>query len=287
MSLPRLQYWVSILVVAHTFGAVCLSQQTPVKSLDEGNQFFYWTYGDVYGQNPWNYTYLDRVLGDTTIDGKLFHRMSAGSIEYSDSTQLRIPYAGSEQILCDFRWSLGDTVLLDTLGNVSWVVTQKGTGNIFSETQPFMTLASGVIRYRKVFKKFGVVKDSTNNGFAYSSLTLEAAKIGNTTYGSFPTAVSLHKLIPTRQSVVVFPNPSSGAISVQVQRHAPTDFRLEVFNLLGQRIGSASVGLLSPGNNIINWNQFNRNVGTPASGVYFVRLRLETETILRRVLIVR
>ena len=70
----------------------------------------------------------------------------------------------------------------------------------------------------------------------------------------------------------VYPNPSSGEVTVEVAVPEVMDVRVELFNVLGQQVGLLHSGELPAGVHELRWDGRTASGATAASGVYLVRL---------------
>jgi len=82
------------------------------------------------------------------------------------------------------------------------------------------------------------------------------------------------------QSFVISPNPTSGILTLNLALATAADVRIEVLNTLGQTLQSLNVGKLS------NLSQ-NVDLGNMAQGSYFLRVTVDGETAIRRVVVQR
>ena len=70
----------------------------------------------------------------------------------------------------------------------------------------------------------------------------------------------------------VYPNPSSGEVTVEVAVPEAMAVQVELFNVLGQRIALLHSGPLTPGVHQLRWDGQTPGAGMAASGVYLLRL---------------
>ncbi|MFN0176975.1 MAG: T9SS type A sorting domain-containing protein [Saprospiraceae bacterium] len=82
------------------------------------------------------------------------------------------------------------------------------------------------------------------------------------------------------QSFVISPNPTAGILTLNLALATSADVRIEVLNTLGQTLQSINVGKLS------NLSQ-NVDLSNMAQGSYFLRVTVDGETAIRRVLVQR
>lgn len=86
----------------------------------------------------------------------------------------------------------------------------------------------------------------------------------------------------------VYPNPSSGFMSVRYDLPKEMEVTIEVYNVLGQEVKLLFQGKQFAGaNHLISWNGETTN-GSPApSGIYFIRLRTKQANPAKRILLLR
>jgi hypothetical protein len=84
----------------------------------------------------------------------------------------------------------------------------------------------------------------------------------------------------------VYPNPSRGAVSVDYHLKAAQRVRIGVYDLLGRRVQTLVDGRRPAGHHTVRWDGRSQS-GPAASGAYFVRMRAESMTANRRVVLVR
>lgn len=100
---------------------------------------------------------------------------------------------------------------------------------------------------------------------------------------SNPAVVTVQVTVGTEdpasiQSFVLSPNPTSGIVTLNLALAAAADVRIEVLNTLGQTLQSLNVGKLS------NLSQ-NVDLSNMAQGAYFLRVTVDGETAVRRVVV--
>ncbi|MCP4724082.1 MAG: S8 family serine peptidase, partial [bacterium] len=69
-----------------------------------------------------------------------------------------------------------------------------------------------------------------------------------------------------------FPNPFGNNTRINVELMEPAEFKLTVFNILGQKVRSLFSGELPPGSFPFTWNGMNESGIPVGSGVYFCRM---------------
>lgn len=97
-------------------------------------------------------------------------------------------------------------------------------------------------------------------------------------------------MVPRRHRVLGnYPNPfnPSTQINLELAGEKPVPVKLEVYNLLGQRVALLKEGLLGPGIHDVEWNGRDDS-GQPAStGLYLCRFTAGETVITRRMLLVK
>jgi hypothetical protein len=271
-------------IVNLIFIDLCFSQGIPVKALEQGNAFLYHFTNKIPGFPNSIYDTTITVLGDTTISEKIFHKLSSGIFEFADSSRL-ISYRDSQLVICDFGWSVGDTVI--SYGQMA-VVTEKGTANLFSTQLQYLKLSNGPhLINRTIFKKFGIIDDHYEFLLTNGSQTLLGARIGGVTYGSTPSSVSRLKYTEDLPQTDIYPNPSSHSINIKIKVLQSSEMKIEVFNLIGQRVSLVFQGRVDKGDNVYRWNGNNTNGRNVSSGFYFVQILSDNKIIQNRVLLLK
>lgn len=83
-----------------------------------------------------------------------------------------------------------------------------------------------------------------------------------------------------------YPNPAVQGASIRIGLPASVPVRMEVYNLLGQRVATAYDRTMPTGYHVLRWDV--RSGGRPlASGVYFLRIYAGDERATRKVVVVR
>jgi hypothetical protein len=83
------------------------------------------------------------------------------------------------------------------------------------------------------------------------------------------------------------PNPFSESTTIVYELGEPGRVRVELFNALGQRVRTLADEVRPVGRHTILWDGRNRNGFRCASGVYFVRVRTEKRSDVRRMLLLK
>ncbi len=92
----------------------------------------------------------------------------------------------------------------------------------------------------------------------------------------------------TLQLSPVAPNPmTAGRTTFQFSLPTAAYAKLEVFNVLGQKVSTLVDGNLAAGNHTVNWNGTDKNGNKLTSGVYIYQLKVPGKTLTKRLTIIR
>jgi Secretion system C-terminal sorting domain len=267
-----------------TICTLSFAQNYDVQELSVGNKFLFWSVGHVHGGGDFNYTNTIYVTSDTfMVDGKTFHKLSNWSYKYSDSVTLSTLTGGEEEVICDFRWSAGDTI---TLAGITNIVNEKGMGTIFSDSLPYMKTTSSDGFTRTIFKKFGIVEEDYGyiGGEAWSFNSLLGAQIDGIIYGSSPTSVKNRDNPDGTTEVELYPNPTTSSLNLNVKINQSSQLKIDVYNILGQKVRTIHDGPAMKGDNNFKWNNF-AATNKLRNGVYFLRIDNNNQQIIRRIIL--
>lgn len=106
-----------------------------------------------------------------------------------------------------------------------------------------------------------------------------------TTITEIPECIAIEdfkQIADGKASLKISPNPLKSAAQICFNLPAPAHVKLEVFNILGERVGILMNRYKSSGNNQINWNAVKYS-----PGMYYLRLTLGDFTIIRRCITTR
>ncbi|RMF61659.1 MAG: T9SS C-terminal target domain-containing protein [Calditrichaeota bacterium] len=84
-----------------------------------------------------------------------------------------------------------------------------------------------------------------------------------------------------------YPNPFNPSTTIQYQVLEAAPLRLEIFNLLGQRIQTMVDGYHARGTYTIHWDGRDAQGNSVASGIYFYRLQSKNSVLTKRMLLLR
>jgi len=139
------------------------------------------------------------------------------------------------------------------------------------------------------------IQSITKNGNSYSNfnayeriLTIPAGEEGvfEVTYELVdPTYISTKKKSSLPQDFVLnqnYPNPFNSSTIIEFYLPLQSNLELTVFNSLGQKIDILYKGYLSSGIHSFNWNS-----KANASGVYFYKLKLDSKSTIKKMILLR
>ena len=79
-----------------------------------------------------------------------------------------------------------------------------------------------------------------------------------------------------------YPNPFNPSTKISFALPTKTNVRLEIFNLLGQKVANLAQGEMEAGYHEVNWN-----AGSSPSGVYFYRLITDEQSLTRKMMLLK
>jgi hypothetical protein len=96
--------------------------------------------------------------------------------------------------------------------------------------------------------------------------------------------------IPQRFSLSQnYPNPFNPKTTIEFYNpeSRPAKVSLDLFNILGQRVRSLLDGYADPGTNRLEWDGRDEEDKPVATGIYFYRLKMENETLTRKMILLK
>lgn len=195
-------------------------------------------------------------------------------------------------------------------GSVSWdpeLVEYKESSAIFFpfEGKTRLSSSDGVLAFNGLNPEgsegrfpileltFRSLDNSTNLNLDFntvaSALTFEqlvtnlSVTDGTVSVDSDISVSSIQELAPTWK-LSVFPNPFEQTLFISYELEESAQVSIELFNMLGQQIGTSLGGFFAPGEHQLEWEVAGR-VGTELTkGLYILRLRINEEVLLRRIM---
>jgi hypothetical protein len=246
-----------------------------------------------------------RVLGDTTLPNSLQYARcqsrflgrpymrQVGSAVYSFNIS-----TGQDFKLFDFTLGPADTVSTRTQFGGQFAITVVDTGRISASQgywKPFDGKRSWIFddnvilgpssgysfaRYW-VIDSIGIVYVEGEPGYVW---TLTGARIdGQVRFGVMvsvgPEAPTLARGLHLAQN---FPNPFNPETTIPFELDVSQEIDLTVFDITGSQVARLISDRLAAGSHIVTWNG-----SSLAAGTYFCRLKGETGTMVRRMLLLK
>lgn len=96
-----------------------------------------------------------------------------------------------------------------------------------------------------------------------------------------------NSLLPDEFTIRSFPNPFNTATNVNFYLPLDTQVRLSVYNLMGEEVRVIFDGFMDSGNHNFKWNGQNMRGELLASGIYFIVLRMDNNTGVSKVILLK
>lgn len=94
-------------------------------------------------------------------------------------------------------------------------------------------------------------------------------------------------LKPTQFDISLYPNPFNSELTISVDIPKDNEVSIEIFNVLGSRVYSATYGPLKSGNVLVKWCGVDNNGVSVPGGVYFVSVKAGSEKVVRKALLIK
>ena len=92
---------------------------------------------------------------------------------------------------------------------------------------------------------------------------------------------------PIRWSLEAYPNPFNSTVSIEYSVAEAGEVSVEIYNILGEYVGTISDGYRAQGIYSARWDGNNAEGQTCPSGVYFCKMECKNTSLLRKLLILR
>jgi len=176
--------------------------------------------------------------------------------------------AGELKLQNNIWFKLADYTMADSVGKQDYIqayLQDAAHGNTFEDPQ-----LKGISRIQNA----GLDPRPAFNGPAYQNLT------------DFPTGlIAISKINTKPESFQLFqnyPNPFNPTTTITYELVHRENVELNIYNLLGQKIATLVKGVQSAGRFKISWN-----ASGFTSGVYIYRLKTQTQSINRKMLLLK
>ena len=92
--------------------------------------------------------------------------------------------------------------------------------------------------------------------------------------------VSLDQLEPLDDAITLYPNPTSGQVAIQIDLEEEKDLTISISNIQGKIVETIQPGLVSKAT-------YQRNLSQYGTGVYLIRIKTESTTLVKRVEVIK
>jgi len=101
-----------------------------------------------------------------------------------------------------------------------------------------------------------------------------------------PSTGSSYLIAPEKgQSFLCFPNPTSKEVTIQFDSDGNTKVRIEIFNLLGEKMKTFQIPKTDSGSNNLFWDGKNETGKIVNAGTYFVRLKTANSSFIQKIVL--
>ncbi len=199
---------------------------------------------------------------------------------------------------------LGDLSLrLHYLKPIESVSASKNDNNIiisWSKSQIDSILGYYIYRANSKFAKYELLNSTPISDTSFIDKTplanenyymVKVAKKKNTASGSYINTSTgkisnsiFYPILKENEFVRIFPNPTNKTVNFAFEKPIPNqNINIEIYDLLGNKINNFEMKIESDTNKIYSFDMLNKNGNTIASGVYFIQIRAENNTILHKI----
>jgi len=84
-----------------------------------------------------------------------------------------------------------------------------------------------------------------------------------------------------------YPNPFNPTTVINFALPRASDVKIEIFNILGQRVTTLVNDKLSAGYHSVTWNGFDKNGSEVATGIYFYKLQAGNFTEAKKMVLIK
>ncbi|MCD6594445.1 T9SS type A sorting domain-containing protein [bacterium] len=172
--------------------------------------------------------------------------------------------------------------------NLDWLlppalVNETHSAYLLDDNMQLMRDVRPDAEWTLVLTKDALVK--TDRTIAANGIIIEDSKmLAAGTYKVTFSGGALPKMLALHQNN---PNPFNPVTDITFDLPKDSDVKLEVFNMLGQRISSLIDGDIAAGTHSVRWNGKDSNDKDAATGVYFYKLTTDGQTLTRKMILLR
>jgi flagellar hook assembly protein FlgD len=84
-----------------------------------------------------------------------------------------------------------------------------------------------------------------------------------------------------------YPNPFNPVVHFQIDLPSPANVEVNVINLMGQKVVMLLKEDLTSGSHLIQWNGRTRDEQSAPTGVYFIQCKINRQTWLKKITLLR
>ena len=170
---------------------------------------------------------------------------------------------------------LGDAVLTGTRsGNPAFAITNNVSGQLIAP--------GGQLQLQVIFVP--PIIDTTT--YAYAAVLSLVSADGHTDIiasGAVPLrSRERDPLLPQDVSLSVWPNPGTAIFQIRFELARASDATISIYDLTGREVSTLARGNQEAGEHVLSWN-----AGNSASGIYFVRLEIPGNQLMKKLLLVK
>lgn len=173
--------------------------------------------------------------------------------------------------------SLNEIYHATIVGSRMYVVGQGGLVVLDLTVEPFATLAYGGRDGIRIAFENGFAAVSTDGSLHVYDLR------------SLPTAVDDQPYLIPRDFALEqnYPNPFNPSTTIRFALPERAAVKLEIFNILGERVATLLDESLAAGEHHAEWNGRGNSGGTVGTGIYFYRLTAGTQSEIRKMVLLK
>ena len=250
---------------------------------DLGSPFLQWV--DMTGE--WTIT-------DTTIrtqSGIFYDNMDTTSQSMSMTSSL-IDVSGSNRVVVkinhryETEWD-HDHLIVSILNDQNDILASNHwSGHNWDEFSSNLVTATTETSFDSLKVQISFLSDETVNYRGWEIGSIMLYSISDEYLGTVETTINTPPRIPMRISGV-YPNPSIGRFQISIDHSPGGDAVIEVYNLLGQNILTQNFQNIPKGKHFINLDLGHLNGMVTGSGMFFVRIRTQTEQAVKKCIILK